>query len=354
MVDESIFKPGEAFGEAYDIDRMLTREIFAETYLATRRSKRESALITCSRFLHVEGGPPPERVFRQDVERLRKLRPRQAPALTDAGTEAGIYWIATRHVEAPTVADLNQKNADKPRVWLVGDTLSAALDVANALGGARQIGVLHGDLSPSRVLVDGLPMEHVLVVTGLGQADLFRLDVGTARSSPRYRSPEQLAGEPIDERSDIFALGMLLYGWLAGAAPFAEQEPLENDQLITLVEHGQPRPLTEMGVAPPVWDLVATMIQKDPGRRFQSWLDFIDVLSPFLEDVMVDVMVDAAARRAARRKDPDAREEPSASPSGPIKPSRVRRKRSIKPEAAGSPSSPRNSDGPRGEERHLR
>ena len=102
MVGEPLFKPGDVCGEAYRIERMLTRELFAETYLATRRSRREHALITCSRLQHVEGGPPPERLFRQELEKLRKLRLRHAPALIKAGVDAGVYWIATRHVEALT------------------------------------------------------------------------------------------------------------------------------------------------------------------------------------------------------------------------------------------------------------
>lgn len=156
-----------------------------------------------------------------------------------------------------------------------------ALDVfhqtAQALAHAHSKGIIHRDIKPSNILLD----EHGHVyLTDFGLAKLINSDNGVTRTgqimgTPIYMSPEQLRGETLDFRSDVYALGCILYELLTGAPPF----PLVDGDVIPVIyRHLQTPPdapsTANPSISPAMDDIVLRALAKDPAARFPSVRDF--------------------------------------------------------------------------------
>jgi hypothetical protein len=284
-----IFKPGRRCGGTYDIKSLVHQRPTAETYAAAHRVTGEAAIVTCSRFSHVEGDPPGEAAFMATAEKLASLAVSEAPRIYGFGVSSGVYWIASQSFDDPTIVEYHARQQDKPPRWRILDALSVAILVQAILEKAHALGVLHGDLRPACVLTCGLPNDCDPRLLELGYADLFMLNRAAARASPRYRSPEQLAGDPIDPRSDVYSLGMSVYRLIAQAPPYADKAPVSNSaRLLEMAERELPTPLPELTKHCPrsVWELVAKAIDKDPARRFQSAGEMGDALGQLADQIV--------------------------------------------------------------------
>nr|WP_277602407.1 serine/threonine-protein kinase [Parahaliea mediterranea] len=141
--------------------------------------------------------------------------------------------------------------------------LNLGIDIGAALAAVRQRRLVHGDLKASNVLVaeDG----HALLTDfGIARAPGSRMAAGSAAAV----SPEQLRGEPLDVRSDLFALGCLLYRMIAGRHPFLDGEELDARRLLEGAPSALPDKLADGTPVPgQLRDLVDRLLQKKPGDR---------------------------------------------------------------------------------------
>jgi serine/threonine protein kinase len=298
-----IFKPGGRCGGAYDITALVCCGPHAETYAATHRATGESVIVTGSRFLHVEGDPPSEAAFLVAAEKLASLAVREAPRIYGFGVSDGVSWIASQAFNEPTIVEYHALRQDKPPEWRVLDALGVAILVQSILEKAHALGVLHGNLRPACILVCGLPNDCDPRLLELGYADLFMLNRAAARASPRYRPPEQIAGAPIDPRSDVYSLGMAVYHLIAQAPPYADKAPVSTSaRLLEMAERELPTPLPELTKHCPrsVWELVAKAIDKDPAKRFQSAGEMGDALEHLTDRILEDRGVGIAVREQGR------------------------------------------------------
>ena len=158
------------------------------------------------------------------------------------------------------------------------DVLPLALQILDALDAAHRRGILHRDLKPANILVtadggSGNRVSAKLLDFGLAKTletepDSTRTVEGTIAGTPGYMSPEQAEGRPVDERSDIFSLGCVLYELLSGRRPFRGATAPEVQAAIL---RDEPRPVSEVGNVPAdVNAIVARCLEKHPGQRFQS------------------------------------------------------------------------------------
>lgn len=188
----------------------------------------------------------------------------------DTGTFGVYEYLVTEYVDGPTLRDWARHN----RGWR--KTVELLLGVADALAAAHAAGILHRDVKP----------ENILVANGdyakLADFGLAKLAAGVEPLEPRtrtgmiigtvaYMSPEQAAGLPVDERSDIFSFGIVLYEMLAGRRPFAGATDLE---LIRSVVHGTAIPL-EIEIPPRLRDIVEKALAQDPAERYQTMRDLV-------------------------------------------------------------------------------
>ena len=160
-------------------------------------------------------------------------------------------------------------------------TLKLALQIANALEAAHRCGILHRDLKPGNMLVtaDGtikLLDFGLARLIGLesGPSDVTRTMDGVVLGTAAYMSPEQVQGKPVDQRSDVFSFGAVLYEWLTGQRAF-EGETAAS--VLGAILHGGPALLD----ASPLERIVRRCLEKEPSRRYQAMAE----VRAALEDV---------------------------------------------------------------------
>jgi formylglycine-generating enzyme required for sulfatase activity len=213
---------------------------------------------------------------RTDDRRSRILREAQlASALDhpnvcsvyDFGEEAGRCFIAMQHVKGQT---LEQLIGGRPLP--LQRILSIAIAVADALAAAHKRGIIHRDIKPRNIIVDA---DGLVKILDFGLARLLAGDNSAAprgdgvAGTPAYMSPEQVRGEKIDHRSDIFSFGAVLYQMTTGKAPFRGASSLDVMQAVIGDAHIPPRELNPL--APP--RLAAVMdraLTKSPEKRYQA------------------------------------------------------------------------------------
>jgi serine/threonine-protein kinase len=160
----------------------------------------------------------PERFLREIHLTARLDHPHILPVF-DSGAAGGLLWYTMPYVEGESLRDRLRREGQLP----VEIAVRLAREVADALDCAHQQGVVHRDIKPENILlargharVADFGVARAVEAAGAGQLTETGLAVGT----PAYMSPEQARGSPVDARSDLYALGCVLYEMLAGEAPY--------------------------------------------------------------------------------------------------------------------------------------
>jgi len=230
----------------------------------------------------------PRRFFREALVGNR-LRHPNLMHVVDVGGDArsGLYMVSEL-LEGQTLARAMAGFSGRDERLPPHRVGAIALQICDALHALHDVGVVHRDLKPDNVmLIDTAHGEQVkLMDFGVAaETDLnaTRLTTtGHGLGTPLYGAPEQLTGEgPISSRADIYSLGVVLYEMLSGVPPYADSQAL-----ISLVFHkasSQPPLLTEMvpdlGVEPPIVDLVARMLAGQPQQRPGSTAEVRDIIA---------------------------------------------------------------------------
>ena len=227
----------------------------------------------------------------QDADRLARFE-REAKAVAalshsnileifDFDTEEDVTYAVTELLEGETLRE-HLRKLGGPLPWNRVQEIGAA--VADGLGAAHRRGVVHRDIKPSniflcsdgrvKILDFGLAATHGMVSseaeTGSIEAPLTHQ--GTVMGTVGYMAPEQVRGEPADHRSDIFALGCVLYEMITGERAFKRDTTAE---IMTAILREEPPSFAESGaqVPPDLAKTVSHCLEKNPERRFQSAAD---------------------------------------------------------------------------------
>jgi serine/threonine protein kinase len=166
-----------------------------------------------------------------EARRVAKLRHSNIVAVFDVGRHNDQLFVVSEMIDGQTLADVIEIESLPPDVCL-----ALTLAVATALQYAHEKGFVHRDIKPSNILIDQTGQPHV---ADFGIAATFD-DLTTGRSGSAgtlaYMSPEQIAGENhlVDQRTDIYALGVVLYQMLTGQLPFKARTPLALREQILL------------------------------------------------------------------------------------------------------------------------
>jgi serine/threonine protein kinase len=183
----------------------------------------------------------------------------------DVGEEDGLSYIAMELVEGVSLEEV----LESEQVLSESSILHIARQVADALEYAHQNGTVHRDIKPGNILVtqDGRAKVADFGIAKFGSAKMTQ--TGMLLGSPAYMAPEHFLGQPLDGRSDIFALGVVIYELITGQPPFPE----ENLGTLSykIVHEDAPPPIQlKPSISPPLNDLVMRALARDPKRRFQN------------------------------------------------------------------------------------
>jgi non-specific serine/threonine protein kinase len=208
---------GSAFADHYRLERALGAGGMATVYLAEdlKHHRKVAVKVLRPEFTAAFGDDR----FVREITTTANLRHPNILPLYDSGEKDGLLFYVMPFVDGESLRDRLKREPQLP----LDDTLQIAGEVADALNYAHGRGVIHRDIKPENILLEN---GHALIADfGIAQAltatAAEKLTMtGTVVGTPHYMSPEQARGEAVDARSDIYALGCMVYEMLAGAPPF--------------------------------------------------------------------------------------------------------------------------------------
>lgn len=221
--------------------------------------------------------------FFHEAESAGRLTHPNIVAIYDVGEEHGLAYIAMEFLKGKDLTPYT-----KPDTLLALDkVLSIVERVAEALAYAHANDVIHRDIKPANIVYE--PDSDIVKVTDFGIASITssaRADTGTVAGTPSYMSPEQVAGMPIDGRSDLYSLGVTLYLLASGNLPFQAESLKELTFKIVNQPHTDVR--THNAELPDcVVTLVDKALSKNPEQRFQNGEEMAKALSVCRRSFMV-------------------------------------------------------------------
>jgi serine/threonine-protein kinase len=256
---------GQVFSNRYLIERELAHGGMAEVYLAhDQLLDRRVAL----KALFPEYAREPSFVerFRREAQAAANLNNPNIVAIYDWGNESGTYFIVMEYLEGQSLRDVIRTEApvDPARAADIG------AEIAAALAAAHRSGVVHRDVKPGNVVIT---QSGTVKVTDFGIARAGTSDnltqTGSVMGTATYFSPEQAQGLPVDGRSDVYSLGVVLYEMTTGVVPYTGDSPVA-----VAYKHVREEPIkpTERNAAIPadLEQIILTAMAKDPDLRYQT------------------------------------------------------------------------------------
>ncbi|HKE56691.1 MAG TPA: serine/threonine-protein kinase, partial [Pyrinomonadaceae bacterium] len=274
LSDEEQLKEGQLV-KHYEIVRPIGQGGMGEVYLA-----KDTVL---GRRVALKFLPP---YLRSDPERLRRFQQEARAASTlshpnvcvihEVGqTDDRRPFIAMEYIEGITLRERLNKGAMAPT-----EALDVANQVAAALTAAHEAGIIHRDIKPENIMLrrDGYVKvldfglakltEHRKPGTGTTMSTLMFSNPGSVMGTAAYMSPEQARGVAVDERTDVWSLGVVLYEMVTGQPPFVGATP--TDIVIAIVEREQPAISEHVAEVPAELErIVRKALRKDPEERYQ-------------------------------------------------------------------------------------
>jgi len=203
--------------------------------------------------------------FEHEARAVAVLNHPHICTLHDIGTEGGMHYLVFEYLVGEPLSDRLSRGA-----LPLPEALGSATQIAGALSYAHDLGIIHLDLKPNNIML----MRNTLKLFDFGIAELRYPDMPASRSTavsgtPGYMSPEQLESRETDFRTDIFALGIVMYEMITGRSAFPARGSLEA-AVLSMKECPPPISKLQPEVPQEVESLVTRCLARDPSERWQS------------------------------------------------------------------------------------
>ena len=225
---------------------------------------------------HLAGSGPARARFQREARAAAAITHDTVIDIYGVAEANGLPYLVMPYAKGPSL----QKRIDNEGPLGVTEVVRIARQTAAGLAAAHEQGLVHRDIKPANILLihDGIDR---LCITDFGVAraidDASMTNTGLIAGTPQYMSPEQARGEPVDQRSDLFSLGSVLYTACTGRPPFRSESAYGILRRITDTE---PRPIREINPQVPEWlcRIVARLMAKHPADRFENAQEVVDLM----------------------------------------------------------------------------
>ncbi|MGE3268960.1 MAG: serine/threonine-protein kinase [Chloroflexota bacterium] len=258
---------GRTLNGVYRLVDLIGTGGFADVYLA--RDLRTNVTVAV-KILHAHVAREAGLVqrFATEAEVARRLTGPNVARALDTGQEPGIPpYFVMEYIQGLPLSEIIRRRGPMP----ISDAVGLADQALAALSEAHALGIIHRDIKPANLM---LGADGVLKVMDFGIARLLErggnTTVGQVLGTPAYMSPEQVAGRPVDLRTDLYAVGVVLYELLAGKAPFSgTSDPLAA---MARVMHEAPAPIQTIrsDLPPALAAVLDRALAKSPDWRYRS------------------------------------------------------------------------------------
>ncbi|HWC46853.1 MAG TPA: serine/threonine-protein kinase, partial [Casimicrobiaceae bacterium] len=273
---------GHVLAERYHMLKRLGEGGMGKVYLAEHVKMNRQCAVKVMNGALLSDSDSAQRFAREASNAARIIHPNVA-AVFDYGETDGVVYLVMEYVEGEPLTRLLDRETALPPARAV----DIARQVAEALVAAHELGIVHRDLKPDNIIVaagkNGRDIAKVVdfgIAKAIEEAPSESLTrTGLVIGTPEYMSPEQLLGDPVDARSDIYSLGCILYQMLTGRRTF--DEPTREQMIKRRLTEKAPHPRELAPDVPKTLDLiVARMLNRTPQDRYATAAEVRDLLIP--------------------------------------------------------------------------
>jgi serine/threonine protein kinase len=278
---------GQVVADRYHVVKKLGEGGMGQVYLAehVKMGRRSAIKVLNPSMVH---DPDAVARFNREAANASRISHPNICAIYDFGeTPDGLIYLAMEFIEGEPLTDVVEREGSLPLDRAVG----IFLQVAGALQAAHDLGIVHRDLKPDNIMLsrarDGTDVVKVVVfgiAKAVGRDDTQKVTkTGLVVGTPEFMSPEQLSGDTLDGRSDVYSLALVLFKMLTGELPFAGSTVQD-----TMVQRLTDEPATLTQVRPDLYfppgvqETLDTALARSPIERYQSAAKFASDLSAVL------------------------------------------------------------------------
>lgn len=278
-LDISTLKPGEILEGRYKYIEKIGKGAFGTVLLMEDTVVDERLIL---KFLNPNVANDEEMMkrFVHELRYSRMITHRNVIRIYDFLYMRGNYAISMEYFPSHTLGSeiVNEKPLELPRAIKYGS------DIATGMVVAHQAGIVHRDLKPANVLINNDGLLKIVdfgVAAAQKEGDTQLTKTGYVIGSPKYMAPEQILGKKVDERADIYSLGVILYEMVTGQPPYSR-----GDHMSVMYQHVQGKAKSPIEVNPnlprPLSDLVSKAMSVDKLKRFQNMEEMRQALEKVL------------------------------------------------------------------------
>ncbi len=271
---------GSTFADRYDVLEEIGRGGMGRVYkVFDRRIKVEVAL----KLLRPDIADDPKVVerFSNELKFARKIVHKNIGRMYDLGEAEGVLYITMEFVPGEDLKGFIKRAGQLS----IGKTIAIVEQVCEGLAEAHKLGVVHRDLKPQNIMIDKSGNAHIMdfgIARSMSAEGIT--DVGVIVGTPEYMSPEQVGGEDVDQRSDLYSLGVILYEMVTGRVPF------QADSAFAVgMKHKSEIPQAPRAIYPQIPEslnrLVMRCLEKERNKRFQTAEEILSELKVIKETI---------------------------------------------------------------------
>ncbi len=236
--------------------------------------------------------------FRNELKIARKISHKNVCRMFDLGREEDTYYIAMEYVSGEDL----KSSVRRMGPLSTGKVLRFATEICEGLAEAHRLGIVHRDLKPQNIMIDRDGIARIMDFGIARSRELKGMtENGSTIGTPEYMSPEQVEGEDIDHRSDIYSMGVILYEMVTGRTPFEGKTPMSVAMKHVTEKPKEPRGLN-IQISEDLSRVIMKCMEKAKARRYQSALDLLYALKEIERGIPAIERVKPARRPITSRE----------------------------------------------------